>query len=182
MLSEYVLSLFSFRYCKSKTLDKTVSMKELKAILLVACIAAFSTGCKEDEAYVITCSDGPVKYRLLNDDLNPGVQLKDFDRDSSLTVRVIQNADALFSTLSYSFLRSKIDFKKETLLVGVVRTHSLGGVVAQNVSSNCTSNEIVLQTTIKIGGGAAIDHVPVCAIVPKISDETSVRVVVDRIE
>ena len=81
--------------------------------------------CREDD-YTLTCSDGPVNYRLLNDNLNPGGRLKDFDPDNSLNVKIIQTDDELFRYLEIPFLRTKIDFKKETLLVGNISIPSLG--------------------------------------------------------
>ena len=157
-----------------------IGMKRWKTIALAICMGNVLAGCR-DEPYVVTCSDGPVNYRMLNDDLNPGASLKEPSSSDTITVRVIQTADELFNHVHVGFLRTKIDFEKETVLVGMVRTHSLAMVSAQQVESKCASNEIVLRATVKVGGVPSHDRVHVLAIVPKISDQTRVRFLPDVI-
>nr|WP_295928254.1 hypothetical protein [uncultured Dyadobacter sp.] len=157
-------------------------MKLLEILLLLFCFATSLSGCKEDDEYLITCTDGQVSYQLLNGSLNPGARLKEFDREDSMIVRVIQTEDELFGNLQISFLKTKIDFKRETLLVGVVRTHSLAQVVEQQVESKCASGEIILRTVVGIGGLSVADNVHIFAIVPKISPDTRVRLVAQKIK
>jgi hypothetical protein len=156
-------------------------MKLLKIILILVCLVCVLSGCKEEENYLITCTDGQLNYRLLNGDLNPGARLKEFDRDDSMIVTMIRTEDELFSNLQISFLETKIDFKRETLLVGVVRTHSLAQVIEQQVESRCASREIILRTVVRIGGVPSTDYVHIFAIIPKISAETRVRLVTQKI-
>ena len=164
-----------------KNFTELLRIKLIATTLTFVCLVTSLSGCQEDEKYVISCTDGQVAFQLLNDDLNPGARLKEFDREDTITVRVIQSADELFDKLQIPFLKSKIDFKRETLLVGVVRTHSLAQVVDQQVESRCTSDEIILRATVGIGGIPATGFVHVFAIVPKISSGTKVRLIPVRI-
>lgn len=152
-------------------------MKLTAAALSIACIVISLSGCQEEDEYVISCTDGQVAFQHLNGELNPGARLKEFDREDTMTVRVIQSEDELFGKLQISFLKTKIDFKRETLLVGVVRTHSLAQVVDQQVESKCASDEIIFRATVGIGGIPSTGYVHVFAIVPKISFKTKVRLI-----
>ena len=157
-------------------------MKCLISVLIQICLVLSFVGCKEEKPQIAACSDGPVNYRLLNENLNPVAYLKNFNQEDSLTVEVIQTADELFSELRIPFLESKIDFQKETLLVGIVRTHSLGGVISQSVEHQCAKKEIRWHATVKVGTIPSTGFVHVFAIIPKIADETTVRLIAERID
>lgn len=138
------------------------------------CLLAIIFGsCKEEEPYVYQCEDGPVKFELFNDELNPSVRFKDLG-NFDIDYEVIQSEQELYQKLDIAYLKKKIDFRTKSLIAISVKMHTLGSVMKQSVTADCAQKKLVINADLRYGSLPAEGFSYVLAIVPKISSNVSV--------
>jgi hypothetical protein len=141
-----------------------------KNISYFVMMAILAGGCKSQEPYVYVCKDGSVNIQEV-----PNLRhLQNTSSKDTLTTLVIRTEEQYRKYVVDRL--AKIDFSKETLLAGHVRTPMPGRVVAQRVTSSCASNKLVYDVEIKVNidGITASDQVPFFVKIPKIPESTNV--------
>jgi hypothetical protein len=128
-------------------------------------------GCKSNEPYVYVCKDGII-------DIQEVTNLKHFQstinpRDSLATL-VIRTEQEYRNYIVDRL--ANIDFSRETLLAGRVRTAMPGRLITQSVTSSCASNNLVYDIKIKVNaeGTTAYAETPFFVTIPKIPESTNV--------
>lgn len=128
-------------------------------------------GCSSNEPYVYVCKDGII-------DSQKAINLKHFQSTinpaDSLAILVIRTEEEYRNYIVDRLVN--IDFSRETLLAGRVRTAMPGRVISQSVTSSCASNNLVYDVKIKVntGGITAYAETPFFITIPKIPESTKV--------
>jgi len=143
-------------------------------------MAFLAAGCKEEDPYIITCKDGPVEFQEPKDvGLFGFNNVKEYDK---FIKRVIQSQLDLERYINLMRVTPKINFKEKTLLAGLVYSSQQANLIRQEVTSNCTRNEITYRITLQYHQFLPQSgYTQFFAIIPKISDKTRVNVITDYI-
>jgi hypothetical protein len=153
---------------KGFTRVKILSAARLQGLLCSLMIA----GCgAPEEPYVYVCKDGPLNVQEVT---NLRYFQSTINGEDSLATLVIRTDEKYKKYIVDRVVN--IDFSKETLLCGRLRSGLPGHVIKQTVTSSCASNNLVYDVEIKVGrdGIAAITEIPFFVRIPKISDSTRV--------
>jgi hypothetical protein len=145
---------------------------------LILAISALISGCKEEEPYVITCMDGPVTFELLRNQLNPPERLQHLNDKDTITTLIIQAEEQYYNYLNRGEGLPAINFKEKTLLAGRVFSGLVAPIVKQTVDSDCMAKTVTLTLTMKYASTPIAGFTHYYAIVPKISDDTKLKVLV----
>lgn len=143
--------------------------KTRKNISYFIVLAILSGGCKSEEPYVYVCKDGSVNIQEV-----PNLRHLQNTSNDTLTTLVVRTEEQYRNYVVDRL--AKIDFSKETLLVGRVRTPMPGRVIVQRVTSSCASNKLVYDVEIKVSidGTTAFAQIPFFIKIPKIPESTNV--------
>ncbi len=136
-------------------------------------LAIISGSCEDEEPYVYQCEDGPVKFELFNDELNPAARFQDegsFDMD----YEVIQSEHELYQKLDIAYLKKKIDFRTKSLVAISIKMHTFGSVMNQSVTADCAHQKLTVNAELRYGSQPREGVNYVFAIVPKIQSNVSV--------
>ncbi|CAG5074657.1 hypothetical protein DYBT9623_05344 [Dyadobacter sp. CECT 9623] len=158
-----------------------VKSKPFRGLLRISLFMTFVTflvaGCKEDP-YVITCKDGLVEYQeLMNGELVSFMNVKDADK---VIQRVIRSRSELEQSLDLSRVNARIDFKEKTLLAGRIYSSQRANLIRQEVTSDCKREEITYSITLKYHQYLPESgYTKFFAIIPKISDKTKVKLIIN---
>lgn len=147
-------------------------MGNFKTATLCLLIIIFGS-CEDEEPYVYQCEDGPVKFELFNDELNPAVRFQDpgsFD----VEYEVIQSEDELYQKLEIAYLKKKIDFRTKSMIAIRIKMHTLGSVMNQSVTADCANKKLTVNAELRYGSATMGGFNYVFAIVPKIESNVSV--------
>lgn len=137
--------------------------------------------CKDDGPVETECVDGPLKYELLNDVLNPQASLKN-PGPSSMNSLIIQSENEMYQNLDIVFLHKKIDFNKKSLIVVSFKTNPPVTVLSQSIVANCNSKKIHITVEVR-NTSVSVDAVNlVFAIVPKLKSGTSIEFIPEYVK
>lgn len=138
------------------------------------CLLAVIFGsCEEEEPYVYQCEDGPVKFELFNDELNPAARFQD-EGSFDMEYEVIQSEHELYQKLNIAYLKKKIDFRTKSLIAISIKMHTLGAVMNQGVTADCAHKKLTVNAELRYGSLPMEGINYVFAIVPKIQSDVSV--------
>jgi hypothetical protein len=129
--------------------------------------------CHEESPYVYSCQDGPVNFELFNEDLNPGAYLNHVGT-TKLDYNIIQDESDMYEKLYIIYLRKKVDFKTNSLIVISVNGGGKTYVVNQTVEANCDKHKLIINATMTCGICTDDGVSYVFVIVPKIPSNTTI--------
>lgn len=147
-------------------------MGNFKTVTLCLLTVIFGS-CEDEEPYVYQCEDGPVKFELFNDELNPAVRFQDpgsFDME----YEVIQSEHELYQKLEIAYLKKKIDFRTKSLIAIGIKMDPFGSVMNQSVTADCANKKLTVNAELRYGSLPMEGVNYVFAIVPKIQSNVSV--------
>jgi membrane-bound inhibitor of C-type lysozyme len=147
-------------------------MGNFKTVTLCLLTVIFGS-CEDEEPYVYQCEDGSVKFELFNDELNPAVRFQD-PGSLDMDYEVIQSEDELYRKLEIAYLKKKIDFRTKSLIAISIKMHTLGSVMNQSVTADCTNKKLTVNAELRYGSATVGGVNYVFAIVPKIQSDVSV--------
>jgi hypothetical protein len=128
-------------------------------------------GCKSNEPYVYVCKDGIIDIQEVTNLKHFQSTINPTDSLATLVIRTEEEyRDFIVDRLA------DIDFSRETLIAGRVRTAMPGRVITQSVTSFCASNNLVYDVKIKVNtdGTTAYAEIPFFITIPKIPESTNV--------
>ncbi|WAC14614.1 hypothetical protein [Dyadobacter pollutisoli] len=152
----------------------------MRKVLSFCFLFLMLVGCKEETPYVITCSDGAVPIEQFSGRFTSVFRFKN-DIDSLKQRKfVIRNEIEWRSYIEGSSFGGlpELDFERKTIILGRKFHSTNSPLVEQNIVSNCESKELTYHVTMKEGNEAVNGNTYYYAIIPKISDDTKVNVVV----
>lgn len=138
-----------------------------KSIFLSLFIILFGSCQKEDEPFVSPCQDGLIKFDLFNDELNPKVRFKELGVFKE-KYELIQSEHEMYEQLEIDYLKTKIDFKRKSLIVISVKLTTHAQVTAQNITADCTNNKLRVKADLRYGSEAREGVSYVLAVITKV--------------
>lgn len=145
--------------------------KKLFPILLLGCILYT---CKDENPYFNQCQDGPIKFELFNDELNPKVSFKDLSSFDT-QYKIIQSERQMYQDLEILYFRNKIDFTTKSLIVISIKLNTYAQVLSQNIIAHCPSNKFAISAELRYGSQPREGISYVLAIIPKVSSDTRIE-------
>ena len=150
-------------------------MKKLAVFLLLLTIFSCT---EEDAPYIITCSDGIVPIENFPGNFEDAFKFRN-DIDSMEQRKFVIQSDTeweSYVTSIYGTGLPSVDFSKKTVIIGRLYHSIKSSITKQEIVSDCGKKEIYYKISLLEGSAADTGNAYFYAIIPKISEDTRVKI------